>query len=304
MSICLNIFFLSLFSFFFFISNKALVDALLLNAAIQFVFFLIVAVIPFLRTKRMSYVDIAWPFGVSLIGFQIFLFADNLDVFTILAASAYLFIGLRMGFGAVVMGLKTGVIFKYDFPRYEYRKVKLAEEAVKYPNLHMLGEVFAQGFANATVLAMPGLLIMANPNSSIGLIEIVGIAVWVLGYSLESLSDTQKLVYISKGIKNGVCNIGLWKYSRHPNYFGEWLVWTGLALASIPSWVSFKSTEGFYVWLSMGLGVAGASAMLYITLVHLTGATPAEYYSVQKRPGYRAYQETTNRFFPWFPKKS
>jgi steroid 5-alpha reductase family enzyme len=45
-----------------------------------------------------------------------------------------------------------------------------------------------------------------------------------------------------------------------------------------------------------------ASVMLYITLVYLTGAIPAEYYSVKKRPGYKAYQEQTNRFFPWFPK--
>lgn len=60
--------------------------------------------------------------------------------------------------------------------------------------------------------------------------------------------------------KGGVCNAGLWRYSRHPDYFAEWLV-------------------------------------------YLTGAIPSGYYSVRKRPEYQRYQETTNMFFPWFPRK-
>jgi steroid 5-alpha reductase family enzyme len=92
----------------------------------------------------------------------------------------------------------------------------------------------------------------------------------------------------------------LWKFSRHPNYFAEWLVWTGLVIASISSLMTLTFTP--WVWGILALGTLSASVMMYITLVYLTGAKPAEYYSVQKREGYREYQQKTNMFFPWFPR--
>jgi steroid 5-alpha reductase family enzyme len=116
------------------------------------------------------------------------------------------------------------------------------------------------------------------------------------------VADTQKLLFVNKN-ESGVCNVGLWKYSRHPNYFSEWLVWTALVIATIPSWLALKVTEPFIIWITLGVGSLCASIMLYITLVYLTGAKPAEYYSVRKRAEYRSYQERTSMFFPWFPKR-
>lgn len=200
------------------------------------------------------------------------------------------------------MGLKTGVIFKTEFPRYQYRKLMFEQDGVKNHRFHMLAEIMAQGFANISVLALPGFIIATNTHSSLFSFELVGVFLWLVAYVLESISDTQKLLFISKN-KGGVCNIGLWKYSRHPNYFSEWLVWTALVVASIPSWLLLKETESFFIWVVFGIGVLGASVMLFITLVYLTGAKPAEYYSVRKRPDYKAYQESTRMFFPWFSKK-
>ena len=165
----------------------------------------------------------------------------------------------------------------------------------------MLAEILAQGVANISVLALPGFIIATNASTIITIWEIIGISIWAVAYTLESVADTQKLLFISKNA-NGVCNIGLWRYSRHPNYFSEWLVWTGLVVAAVPSWLSLKSTEAFATWIVLGLGAMCASMMLYITLVYLTGAKPAEYYSVRKRPEYKKYQEKTNMFFPWFPR--
>jgi steroid 5-alpha reductase family enzyme len=95
-----------------------------------------------------------------------------------------------------------------------------------------------------------------------------------------------------------VCDVGLWKYSRHPNYFFEWMVWNGLIVAAIPSWIALRSQETFVIWSLLGLGLLLASVFMYRTLVHLTGVIPSEYYSEQKRPDYKAYQQRTNRFFP------
>ena len=92
-----------------------------------------------------------------------------------------------------------------------------------------------------------------------------------------------------------VCNVGLWKYSRHPNYFSEWMVWNGLIIAAIPSWLALQGSE---LWLLLGLSLLYASKAMYTTLVYITGAVPSEYYSLKKRPGYQLYQQQTNRFFP------
>lgn len=282
-------------------NSQDLTDLLLVNAAVQMTLFIVVACIPFLRKGRMSYVDIAWPFGVALIGAQLLLFADGEIIRRVAVGAVYLFIGLRMGVAALIMGKKTGVIFKTEFPRYQYRRMIFKKSGNKHIKIHMLAEILAQGVANISVLALPGFIIATNASTTITIWEIIGISIWAVAYILESVADTQKLLFISKNA-NGVCNIGLWRYSRHPNYFSEWLVWTGLVVAAVPSWLSLKSTEAFATWIVLGLGAMCASMMLYITLVYLTGAKPAEYYSVRKRPEYKKYQEKTNMFFPWFPR--
>lgn len=249
----------------------------------------------------MSYVDLAWPFGVAAIGAQIIWLAEGDTLRQWVIGGVYLLIGLRMGIGAVVMGKATGVIFKTEFPRYQYRLMTLQNEGSRWIRFHMLCEIMAQGFANITVLALPGFMMALNTSDVISNWEIAGIALWVSAYLFESTADVQKLKFMLK--KQGdVCNVGLWRYSRHPNYFAEWLVWTSVVIAAVPSWLALYSAESLTVWIGLGIGAVMASVMLYITLVYLTGAIPAEYYSVQKRPGYKLYQQQTNRFFPWFPK--
>ncbi len=282
-------------------ANDTLASMLLVNAGLQMLLFAFVACLPFLHTGRMSYVDIAWPFGVALIGLQIALMGDGNDLRKFCVAGVYLLIGLRMGVGALTMARKTGVIFKTEFPRYVYRRMELEGEGEAKARFHMLTEILAQGFANASVLALPGFLIAVNGQAGFHAWELAGIGLWLLAYILESTADLQKHKFISRN-QGGVCNVGLWQYSRHPNYFSEWLVWTGIVIAAVPSWLALRAAEAAPVWLVLGLGAAGASLMMYITLVYLTGAKPAEYYSVRKRPDYKRYQETTSMFFPWFPK--
>jgi len=283
--------------------NIHLVKMIQFNASAQVILFFFVAVVPFLITDRMSFVDIAWPFGVALIGFQIVLFGNGNEIRKYTIGIVYSLIGLRMGIGALIMAKKTGVIFKTEFPRYQYRKMKLKNISIGKVRFHLMTEVFAQGLANASFLALPGFFMAINDDQKLYTWEIVGICICLIAYVMESTADVQKIKFISSN-KSGVCNVGLWGYSRHPNYFSEWLVWTGIVIAAFPSWLALQNTETTFIWIVLGLGSVMVSVFLYITLIYLTGAIPSEYYSVRKRPEYRLYQESTNIFFPWFPKKT
>jgi len=196
---------------------------------------------------------------------------------------------------------KMGLL-KKEFPRYEYQKRRWIKAGKTNTALAMQVDAILQGMANASFLAIPAFLIAANPSASISAFEVIGMLVWAGSFAMESIADMQKLAFLramkKSGQKNKVCNVGLWKYSRHPNYFAEWMVWNGLVIAAIPSWLALHDHESIIIWGLLGAGLLMASKMMYSTLVYHTGAVPAEYYSVQKRPEYKAYQETTNIFFP------
>ena len=272
----------------------------LINGVLQLVLFALVVCIPTWRTGRMSYVDIGWPWGLTLIGVLTWLLSDG-DVLRVAMVSlAYMFAGSRMGLGALKMW-KMGLL-KKEFPRYEYQKQRWQNAGKTNTALVMQIEAILQGMANASFLAIPAFVIAANPSPSISIFEIIGVIVWVGAIALESIADMQKLAFLKAmkkaGEKNRVCNVGLWKYSRHPNYFAEWMVWNGLVIASIPSWLALYEKESLIIWVLLGAGLLFASRIMYTTLVFYTGAVPAEFYSVQKRPEYKTYQQTTNRFFP------
>ena len=272
----------------------------LLNSLGQIALFTVVVCIPIWRTGRMSYVDIGWPWGLVLLGIISFSFSDGYWLRSLVVSSVVILIGLRMGLGALKMW-RLGFL-KKEFPRYQYQRIGWKEEGKNNTALALQIDAIAQGLANASFLAFPVFIIASNGDQEFSVLEIVGLVIWILAFSMESIADFQKVRFLKEMKRAGkhrqVCNVGLWKYCRHPNYFAEWMVWNGLVIAAIPSWLSLKGFESEPVWLLLGIGLLLASKFMYTTLVYTTGAVPSEYYSVQKRPDYKDYQQQTNRFFP------
>ena len=272
----------------------------LLNSLGQIALFTVVVCIPIWRTGRMSYVDIGWPWGLVLLGFISFCFSEGYWLRSLVVSSVVILIGLRMGLGALKMW-RLGFL-KKEFPRYQYQRIVWKEEGKNNTALALQIDAIAQGLANASFLAFPVFIIASNGDQEFSALEIVGLVIWILAFSMESIADFQKVRFLKEMKRAGkhrqVCNVGLWKYCRHPNYFAEWMVWNGLVIAAIPSWLSLKALESEPVWLLLGIGLLLASKFMYTTLVYTTGAVPSEYYSVQKRPDYKDYQQQTNRFFP------
>lgn len=272
----------------------------LLNSLGQIALFTVVVCIPIWRTGRMSYVDIGWPWGLVLLGFISFCFSEGYWLRSLVVSSVVILIGLRMGLGALKMW-RLGFL-KKEFPRYQYQRIVWKEEGKNNTALASQIDAIAQGLANASFLAFPVFIIASNGDQEFSVLEIVGLVIWIVAFSMESIADFQKVRFLKEMKRAGkhrqVCNVGLWKYCRHPNYFAEWMVWNGLVIAAIPSWLSLKGFESEPVWFLLGIGLLLASKFMYTTLVYTTGAVPSEYYSVQKRPDYKDYQQQTNRFFP------
>lgn len=154
--------------------------------------------------------------------------------------------------------------------------------------LHFVWFFQAQS-ALAVLLALPFWL-AAQARDPLGWAHGVGIALIVSGWVIESIADRQLAAFRAAPAHRGqVCDRGLWKYSRHPNYFGEWLIWCGFAALAWPA------PHGPWALL--------APAVMYLMLTRVTGIPHAERQSLRSRgERYAAYQARTSAFFPWFPR--
>jgi len=272
----------------------------LVNGLGQLLLFALVVCLPIWRTGRMSYVDIGWPWGLVLLGVISYWLSDGHWLRSLVVSGVLVLIGLRMGMGALKMW-RMGML-KKEFPRYQYQRGRWEKQRKTNLQLALQVDAISQGLANASFLALPIFIIASNNSPTFSMFELAGLVIWLLAFAMETVADMQKLNFLKKMKKEGkqrqVCDVGLWRYCRHPNYFAEWMVWNGLVVASIPSWLALQGSETTLVWILLGFGLLFTSRMMYSTLVYVTGAVPSEHYSVQKRPGYAEYQQRTNRFFP------
>lgn len=143
----------------------------------------------------------------------------------------------------------------------------------------------------AVIFSMPFLLAAQYASTPINTWEWLGIAVALGCAAGETLADLQAQRWKrNPANRNKVINTGLWRYSRHPNYFFESLVWLGFCVATLPI---------PYGWTTVICPVL----MLYFLLC-VTGIPLSEKHSLESRgDAYREYQRTTSRFIPWFPKR-
>jgi steroid 5-alpha reductase family enzyme len=142
----------------------------------------------------------------------------------------------------------------------------------------------------AVVFSVPFLLAALNPRPNLGVLEITGLALAIAATIGEATADWQAQRFKKNPANaSSVVNVGLWRYSRHPNYFFESLVWWGFSIAALDS---------PYGWVT----IVCPLMMLYL-LLQVTGIPLTEKHSLESRgEAYREYQRTTSRFIPWFPK--
>lgn len=153
-----------------------------------------------------------------------------------------------------------------------------------YPMVFLLQGVLA------LLVSMPLQSLGAADPDVIELAVIPGLVVFLIGLGFEAIGDRQLTAFRQDpSTKGQVMDRGLWKYTRHPNYFGDATVWWGLWLVAV---------AGGAAWWTF----IGPLLMSYL-IVRVSGVKMLEADMAERRPAYREYMERTSAFFPWPPKR-
>ena len=235
-----------------------------------------------IRFRNAGFVDVAWALGFAPIALLYRIFGDgeplrqNLITFMVTVWS------IRLGFH-----LWSRVMLHHPEEDGRYRELRRA--VAGHEHFFFFWFFQAQALLLAT-LSIPVLFSNFDTRVHLELSDFLGFGIWLFAICGESLADRQLAVFKADPDNHDkVCSTGLWHFSRHPNYFFEWLVWMAYCLFAFPA---------PWGWTS----VLAPAVMLFF-LLRVTGIPFAEQQSLRSRGGaYREYQRTTSSFVPWFPK--
>jgi steroid 5-alpha reductase family enzyme len=234
-----------------------------------------------LAMKNASIVDVGWAASLGILAIIYALRAPGLPARSWILATMVAVWAFRLAAHLLVR-----IVGKPEEGRY----VQLRADWKTSLALKFLVFFEAQALL-AVILSVPFLLPTLNASPAFSPIEIAAVALWLVAIVGESVADAQLARFKSDPSNKGrTCRVGLWNYSRHPNYFFEWLIWVSFALFAIAS---------PWGWL----GLISPILILYF-LFKVTGIPATEPQALRSRGDeYRRYQETTPAFFPWFPRR-
>jgi steroid 5-alpha reductase family enzyme len=232
----------------------------------------------FRRIDNAAIVDVGWGSGFVIVGLVYAIQGQGLFERRLLVGSLMILWGGRLAWHLLKDRVLSG---KPEDGRYkDFREKWKVGINTKF-------FVFFQFQALLVVLfSIPMLLVASNTASTITTLEWIGVVVWLAGVIGESTADYQLKKFKDDPANKGrTCQRGLWMYSRHPNYFFEWVIWVSYALLALPA---------PYGWI----GLFSPLGMLYI-LLRVTGVSLTEEHALRSRgEEYREYQRTTSMFIP------
>ncbi|MEZ5773671.1 MAG: DUF1295 domain-containing protein [Hyphomicrobiaceae bacterium] len=266
-------------------------QALLMTVLVQWLVFAAVMAGAWLlrrRTGNSGFVDACWSLGLGAVAAAgaIAPVASNAEPLRQgIVAGLVLLWSIRLGAQIVQRALHSE-----DDPRY----AALAEGWGGDAERRMF--LFLQAQAAVSVPMLLAVTIAAHrPGAAPDLMDLGGIALLLAAIAGEGIADRQLWHFRRDPANRGkVCDRGLWSWSRHPNYFFEWLAWLAYPLIAI-------STAGGY---PIALLALGAPVTMYVLLVHVSGIPLLEAHMLESRgDAYRRYQERTSAFFPLPPSR-
>jgi steroid 5-alpha reductase family enzyme len=228
--------------------------------------------------KRSDVADIAWGLGIALVGY----IAATYQVAQTERMTLLLFLVAVWG-----IRLSVRIYLKNRNKKEDPRYTLLSEKWGKWTLLIRYPQVFVLQGALMIGIGYPFIHASVHDTGGIGLLSLLGLAVWVIGFFFEAVGDHQLDAFLKKPENKGkIMRYGLWKYSRHPNYFGEVTMWWGI----------------FIILLEIPFGLFAVISPLLITFLILkVSGIPMLEKMFDGNPEFQEYKKTTSAFFPLLP---
>lgn len=228
--------------------------------------------------KRNDIADVAWGIGFIAITTVLFLQANHTNFKSYIVLIMIILWGGRLATHIGIRRRGKPEDMRYQAMRREW----------KYPILQSYTNVFlSQGFFMLLV-ATPIMLFFSSTPGTLNWYNLIGLMIWVVGFVFESISDYQLAQFIKNPKNKGkIMRYGLWRYTRHPNYFGEISLWWGFYIFTLftPFWY---------------IGLIGPIAITFL-IIGVSGIPMLEK-RYKGNKDYEDYQKTTSAFFPLPPR--
>jgi steroid 5-alpha reductase family enzyme len=254
----------------------------LLHASILTFFTMTIFFIVAQLKKDNSIVDIGWGIGLIQIALYTMYKNPSAGLLQYCVTILVLLWGLRLSSHITLRHSRIG-----EDQRYASWRTRWQQKGMPYFYLRGFAQIFMlQGFV-MVVVGLPVIAINSSLHSSLCLPELCGLGLWIIGFFFEAVADYQLAMFKKEhGTDGHILSSGLWHYSRHPNYFGESLMWWGMWLLSIHT--------GFAI-ITLASPVTITLLLLYVSGIPLAEK------SLASNPNFQKYKSHTSSFIPLPP---
>ena len=261
--------------------NMEIHQIIFLNLAAVIVFMVCVWILSLFK-KDASIADIFWGLGFIQVAWITFFLSNGEGLRRFIVLFMITLWGLRLSIHLFVRNFGQG-----EDPRYRNMR---STHGKNFRIVSLFTVFLLQGFILWIISLANQLAMFVRSPVHLTWLDALGIMIWGVGFVLESIADKQLLSFKSDPANKGkVLDTGLWNYSRHPNYFGEMLIWWGFYI------IALNHAGNAWVILS--------PVLITLLLLKVSGVSLMEKNITETRPDYLNYMKRTNAFFPWFPQK-
>ncbi len=235
-----------------------------------------------LATSDASIVDSFWGLGFVLIGWVSFFLTEGAYPRKFLITALVTIWGLRLGLHIFKRNHGKGEDYRYKAMRKQWGD--------KFPFVSLFTVFGLQGLLMWFISMPLQIAQVSQTPATLTVIDYLGLTVWIIGFFFEAVGDFQLSQFKANPANKGkVMNVGLWRYTRHPNYFGDSTLWWGYYL------IACAVPNGYFTFLS--------PLTMTFFLMKVSGVALLEKSLKKNKPGYAEYVAQTSSFFPLPPKK-
>jgi steroid 5-alpha reductase family enzyme len=226
--------------------------------------------------KRNDIADIFWGIGFILVAWSTFYISHNFNYHSVLVNLLVTIWGLRLALHIGLRNRGKGEDFRYKSWRENWGKSFFIRSYL---------QVFILQGVLLFMISLP-VIFVNKQNTEFSVFSVIGLIIWTIGFLFEAIGDYQLLQFTKNPANKGkIIQNGLWKYTRHPNYFGEVVLWQGIFLFALP----------------FGLWTIISPLMITLLILYVSGIPMLEK-KYEKNVEFAEYKKRTSVFFPMLPK--